>query len=364
MIHNRILAVDDDAAVLEFLQELLEEECIFQAACSGEQALSKIDAFRPDLILLDVRMPGMDGYETCRRLRSATAQCEPRVIMLSARDEGKARLAAYDAGADDYLTKPFENAELTAKLRAWLRGRGEPLDASLEYIELLRDALGMALTTVVGFHRVESPEHLFRVRWYSLQIAEALQCSSRYSQQLSEVFIRNIYRTSPLHDIGMLAVREEIVAKPAKLDLHEWDEVKKHTYVGAALLERALAHGRDAKLAATAANIARHHHERFDGRGYPARLVGEAIPLEARIVAVADAFDALTSERPYRTAFSAEQAVAMIERESGSHFDPAIVNAFQQRFDDLVPVMRKISVCSLTMPLDGSSSFQDCPSIE
>lgn len=348
---SRVLAVDDDRNVVHALEELLAGECTVEGVFSGEQALRTANTFRPDVVLLDVTMPGMDGYQTCQQLRSQQSHQQTPVIMLSALDEAPARIAAYDAGADDYISKPFDTAELRAKVNAWLRRREQPANStSPDQAESLLDALGVALTTVVDFQRVESAEHLFRVQWYSLKLVEELRFHSAYSMQIDEVFMRNVYRTSPLHDIGMLAVRAEIISKTDSLSRSEWREMTEHTHIGAELLERAFAHACDPTLACTAANIARYHHERYNGGGYPAGLKGNEIPLEARIVAVADVFDALTSDRSYRAAFTPQKAAAIIEQEAGKQFDPIVVNAFSRRFDDIIAPMSETATRRLSTP--------------
>jgi putative two-component system response regulator len=178
------------------------------------------------------------------------------------------------------------------------------------------------------------------MRAYSQMLAEELACHAPYSSAINQRFVNDLYRSSPLHDIGKVAIRDEILLKPGRLTSEEFATMRQHTVIGAGILDQAVARSHSGGFLAMAASIARHHHERFDGTGYPDGLAGEAIPLAARIVAVADVYDALTSVRPYKPAFSPERAKEIIVREDGRHFDPAVVAAFHARFADFLPVQQ------------------------
>ena len=184
----------------------------------------------------------------------------------------------------------------------------------------------------------ETGEHLIRMRSYSQILAEQLRDDSPYAEQVDDRFLEDLYRSRPLHDIGKVGITDEILLKPGKYTAEEFEAMKRHTVIGANILDEAVWQHPGGGFFAMAAIIARFHHERFDGSGYLAGLVGEEIPLPARIVAVADVYDALTSSRPYKGAFPSDQANRMIEEESGKHFDPVVVQAFQSRFDEFVGI--------------------------
>jgi putative two-component system response regulator len=330
--HDRILAVDDNADNLLILQELLAYDHTLMSVGSGEQAIEVAPTFKPDLVLLDVLMPGLDGVATCRALRSLPELAGSRIVMLSAKNELNDRLVAYQAGAVDYIGKPFDHSEVAAKVEAWMHVvRRDLVEKIWQEAEVARQAVGSAMLNLASFRDTETGDHLFRVRWYAQSLAEELGRRGPYRSQITSEFCANLYRASPLHDIGKVAIDDAILRKPGPLTSQEFEAMKKHTVIGADLLRTAFRKLPTAKYLELAAEIARHHHERYDGSGYPDRLAGVAIPLAARILAVADVFDALTSKRVYKDAVSVPEAARIIREESGYHFDPAVVDAFEAR---------------------------------
>jgi putative two-component system response regulator len=334
-LNNRILAVDDNPDNLAILKELLEREFTITCVESGEEALRIAPIFRPNVVLLDLMMPGLNGKQTCRLLRQDPALKDTKIVMLSARTAIEDRLASYDLGAVDYITKPFNDLEVAAKVRAWMKMvHKQEVEEVWQEIQRTRDVVGFAMTTLAAFRDTETGEHLFRLRWYSYLLAEQLSVTGPYSSEIDEQFLRQLYRASPLHDIGKVGIDDAILRKPGPLTAQEFELIKEHTVIGSDILTRTAAELTSADYVQMAAVIARHHHERFDGTGYPDGLSGTAIPLPARIVALADVFDALTSDRVYRKAISADEASAIIEQDSGGHFDPAVVEAFRLRFEE------------------------------
>jgi putative two-component system response regulator len=334
-LNNRILAVDDNADNLAILKELLEPHFVVSCVESGEEALRVAPTFRPNVVLLDMMMPGLNGKQTCRLLREDPALKETKVVMLSARTAIEDRLSAYDLGAVDYITKPFNDLEVLAKVRAWMKMFHEQeIEEVWGEIQRTRDVVGFAMTTLAAFRDTETGEHLFRLRWYSYLLAEQLSVTGPYCNDIDERFLQQLYRASPLHDIGKVGIDDAILRKPGPLTPEEFEQIKQHTVIGGDILVRTAAELSSADYVQMAAVIARHHHERFDGTGYPDGLTGTEIPLAARIVCVADVFDALTSDRVYRKAMPADEASAIIEQGAGSHFDPAIVEAFFLRSEE------------------------------
>jgi putative two-component system response regulator len=334
-LNNRILAVDDNADNLAILKELLEPHFAVTCVESGEEAVRIAPTLRPNVVLLDMMMPGMNGKQTCRMLRQDPGLKETKVIMLSARTAIEDRLASYDLGAVDYITKPFNDLEVLAKVRAWMKMvHKQEVEEVWNEIQKTRDVVGFAMTTLAAFRDTETGEHLFRLRWYSYLLAEQLSVAGPYCSEIDEQFLRQLYRASPLHDIGKVGIDDAILRKPGPLTQEEFEKIKQHTIIGSDILARTAAELSSADYVQMAAVIARHHHERFDGTGYPDGLAGTAIPLAARIVCLADVFDALTSDRVYHKAMPADEAFAIIEAGAGSHFDPAVVEAFRMRLEE------------------------------
>jgi putative two-component system response regulator len=335
-LNDRILAIDDHVENLIILEELLAADYTVRCVGSGEEALRVAPQFQPNLVLLDVMMPGLNGNDTCDLLRATPELSSAKIVMVSARSEVTDRLAAYSLGAVDYITKPFHDQEVLAKVRTWMRMvHSEQVDEIRQDVEKARDAVGTTLAKLASFRDTETGDHLFRVRWYSHALAEQLAAAGPYSRQIDETFLEQLYRASPLHDIGKVGIDDSILRKPGPLTVAEFEAIKHHAVIGSDILAQAAAHLPDADYLKMAVGIARHHHERFDGTGYPDGLAGSVIPLAARIVAVADVFDALTSSRVYRQASSVAEAARTIEANAGSQFDPAVVDALGSRLDDL-----------------------------
>lgn len=353
---GRILIVDDDSINVEVLQKVLATHYELDVANSGEQCLEKMSPFRPALVLLDIMMPGINGYDTCRRIKETEQGNTTQVILVSARASTKERLEGYEAGADDYVAKPFDHDELLAKVRVQLRLRST-LESLAEVHEALqqhnnelenlvsqrtaevvatRDVTVFALAKLTESRDPETGEHLERMRSYCQILAEQLSRHGPYVDEIDEPFLNELYRSSPLHDIGKVGIPDAILMKPGQLSDGEFAMMKRHTTIGADALASAVQHADSGGFLKMAVEIARYHHERFDGSGYPAGLQGTEIPLAARIVALADVYDALTSVRVYKDAISPYTARSMVIEQRGRHFDPALVDAFEARYEDIL----------------------------
>ncbi len=370
---KKILIVDDDAAMLRLLRRLLGQDYCLAEASSGEEALEMLSSFPADLVMLDIVMPGIDGHETCRRIRSRPFGRAIQVIMVSARSSHNEQVRAYAAGADDYVAKPFDPYALCSRVRLHFRLRGaletialtkgygrqpagssEADKARAQFIAHAHDVTVAALTKVAELRDTETGEHLTRMRSYTQIIAEELSRDGPYAEQIDDQFLEDIYRASPLHDIGKVGISDAILLKPARLTPEEFETMKQHATIGANILDHVAFGAPDASFLSMAATVARFHHERFDGSGYPIGLRGTEIPLSARIVALADAYDAITSIRPYKAAQSAAIARDIVRRDSGSHFDPVIAEAFLRRIDTLASVQKPIQEPAPIMHGTGS----------
>jgi putative two-component system response regulator len=353
---ENILIVDDDATIRRLLRGILQTEYTLAEAETGEHALELLPRFCPRLVLLDIILPGIDGYETCRRIK--TSQIDAQVVVVSAMSSIAQQRRAFEVDADDYVVKPFDPQDIRARVRLHFQLRdavakvtairSEVESHSVRARELERqhtreivatqDAAVFTLAKVAESRDPETGGHLTRMRAFSQILAEELAREGPYADEISEQFLQNLYRSSPLHDIGKVGIRDEILLKPGRLTREEFEIMQQHTVIGANILDEVVSQLRGGGFLAMAAIIARFHHERFDGTGYPAGLMGQEIPLPARIVAVADVYDALTSARPYKLPYSPLEAKSRILRESGRHFDPQIVRAFRERFEDFQQV--------------------------
>ena len=351
---GRVLVVDDNVTNVNILCRLLRKGYEVATAESGEECLAKMAAFKPQLVLLDIMMPGIDGYEACRQIKSSAIGDFVQVILVSGKGSTAERVKGYEANADDYIVKPFDHEELLSKVRVQFRlwdaqrqltiakDQLEMHASELEELISLRtqqltatqDMAVFALAHVADSRDPETGEHLQRMRRYAQMIADELADNGPYSAVVDKRFLEDLYRSSPLHDIGKVAVPDSILQKPGQLTPEEFEEMKKHVVVGGQTLEMARDRIGRGTFMDMAADIARYHHEKFDGTGYGAGLRGQEIPLSARIVALADVYDALTSRRVYKPPFTPDAAREIIVRDSASHFDPVIVNAFLARFDD------------------------------
>lgn len=360
-MQKRILIIDDDELNRDILCELLEEDYETATAASGEEGLARMMDFGPDLVLLDIMMPGIDGYEVCRQIKSAPCGELNLVALVSGRASTKERLDGYKAGADDYIVKPFDHEELIARVNTLFRLRGTLVELTrvnakiqiysekLEQLvrersaEILEshDVTVFALAKLAESRDPETGEHLERMRSYSQILAEELAKTGPYTDQIDEAFLADLYLSSPLHDIGKVGIPDVILLKPGRLSKPEFEIMQRHSAIGADALWEAAGHTKSGGFLNMAAEIAEAHHERFDGSGYPNGLVGTNIPLAARIVALADVYDALTSIRVYKAAFDPIVAKSMIVDEADKHFDPVIVDAFQKRLDDFLQIRQR-----------------------
>lgn len=315
----RILIVDDDLMALEMLRHALARaghEVV--SASNGVEAMQVLDTGSCRLVISDWTMPEMDGVELCRRIRAADAGGYVYIILLTARNSQEDTVEGLSAGADDFMPKPFNPTELMLRVRI-----GERI-LSLE----TRDVTIFALAKLAESRDPETGAHLERVCNYSKTLAHYLSTVPKFKDQVNESYVRLIYQTSPLHDIGKVAIPDCVLLKPGRLSDREFEIMKSHSTMGAQTLDAALRQHPEAGFLKMARDIAASHHERFDGTGYPRLLKGTDIPLCGRIVSVADVYDALTTKRVYKNAFAHDVAKAMILDERGSHFDPDIVDAF------------------------------------
>src|ERR1051325_4211809 len=300
-----VLVVDDGAANRELMRMYLSTiDCDVRLAPDGVTALEMIEADPPDLVLLDVRMPRMDGYEVCRRIKAMPGGKLLPVVMITGLSQTRHRVAALDAGADDFMAKPVEGAELTARVRSALRLK--ELYNTLDGAEHVIFSLATAVEAKDSF----TEKHTHRVGESARLLGQRLG--------LPDNALDTLYRGGIIHDIGKIGVSDSILHKPGPLEGLEVPQMQAHVAIGENIV-------RPLRSTSGLLPIIRHHHERFDGTGYPDGLRAREIPRVARIVSVCDAFDALVNDRPYRTRRSTEEAVAVLRAGSGTQWDPETV---------------------------------------
>ena len=336
-----ILLVDDTETNLDILVDALGEDYDLAVATDGPSALALAREQTPDLILLAIMMPGMDGYEVCRRLMADPATADTPVIFLTALTDVADKTRGFAAGGVDYVTKPFEPAEIKARARTHLSLRlaRQELARQNEILEekvrertrelaLTQDAIIEAMAGLAEYRDPETGAHIKRTRNYVRVLAEKLRGEPGYDGYFTDEIIDLLYKSAPLHDIGKVGVRDDILLKPGPLTDAEFAVMRRHTVYGRDAIQAAAKNLGDNSFLRLAQEIAYTHQERWDGSGYPQGLAGEAIPIPGRLMAIADVYDALISRRVYKAPFTHAQAVAVIRDGRGSHFDPAMVDAF------------------------------------
>ena len=330
-----ILIVDDVPGNIDVLAAVLRGEYKIKAATSGDKALALAHTFHPELMLLDVMMPGMDGYEVCRRLKSDPRPRDIPVIFVTAlSDEGNEE-EGFAAGGVDYLTKPINPAIVRARVKTHLalHLQQQQLEREVQartkeiadtQLEIIR-----RLSIAAEYKDEETGLHIIRMSSFTRIMAKAMG--------LDDGYVEILYHAAPMHDVGKIGIPDRILLKPGKHDPQEWSIMKEHASIGARII------GEHASpLLQTAKEIALTHHEKWNGSGYPQGLKGEEIPICGRIVAIADVFDALTSERPYKKAWPVEEAIKEILGASGHHFDPEVVAQFHQSLPEILEVKHAI----------------------
>lgn len=314
MTTNPILMVDDEPLNLAVMEAALSDDYGLLFARNGAEALAAATKHLPSLILLDIQMPDMNGYAVCRQLKANPRTEAIPVIFISGLADAGHEEEGFASGGVDYIVKPISRPILRARVNTHLSlVRASRLDKSH------RDAIHM-LGEAGHFNDTDTGVHIWRMAAYAGVIASAYGLNKEQCELIE--------LAAPMHDTGKIGIPHAILKKPGKLDANEWTQMKTHSRIGHDILSKS-----DEPVFQMAAGIALHHHERWDGSGYPDNLKGEEIPVSARVVALADVFDTLTMKRPYKAAWPLEKVIATIRDSSGSHFDPAVVRAFDSVLD-------------------------------
>jgi putative two-component system response regulator len=368
--NGRIMIVDDDPKVRRALERVLQRQgfAVFQSE-GGEPVFKQIEDLAPDLLLLDLAMPGLDGFTIAKTVKGNPAVNHIPIILLTGLDGVDNHVKAFDIGVDDFMSKTADPAEILARVRYHLKikAHNDRLHTTRVYLEdtvalksgqlvkaldQLKDAsieIIWRLTAASEYRDNETGAHIRRMSHYSAAIARRLKLKSKA--------VEAILYAAPMHDIGKIGIPDKILLKPGKLDTKEWEVMRMHPIIGANILK-------DSRISfiRMGATVALTHHEKWDGSGYPQGLAGPKIPLAGRIVALADVFDALTSERPYKEAFSIEQARQLIIEQRGKHFDPQVVDAFLAIPDEILKIKETYQDQrdSLLECMEGIARGQSC----
>ncbi|MBF0589468.1 MAG: two-component system response regulator [Magnetococcales bacterium] len=357
MEKQKILVVDDIKENLDVVKGILSDDYNVLLAVNGILGLKIAYAQRPDLILLDIMMPDIDGYEVCRRLKADPVTSGIPIIFLTAMDQVKDEVKGFMLGAADFIMKPISPPIVTSRVKTHLaladqrrdlqqqvEERTIDLNRALETLEKTNNALEQAITKTeetrleiirrlgraAEFKDNETGLHVIRMSHYSHLLAKAIG--------LDDETVTLILNAAPMHDVGKIGIPDHILLKPGKLDNDEWKVMRRHPGIGAAIIGK-----HDHPLMQMSQTVALTHHEKWDGSGYPKGLKGEEIPLVGRIISVADVFDALTTARPYKEAWSVEKAIELMKTQRGSHFEPRLVDLFVGILPEVLKIKKRHS---------------------
>jgi len=340
---ERILIVDDEPANLKLLDKMLRGQGYkgLELIEDPREVLKHYQAKRPDLILLDINMPHLDGYQVMEQLKALNDPLLPPIVILTAQQGKDYLIRGLAAGARDFITKPFDRIELLMRVRNLLDAQlahrfmhdqkmvlESMVKARTEELRRTRLEVVQRLGMAAEYRDEETGNHILRMSHISTLLARAIGWSDSQCEL--------ILNASPMHDIGKIGIPDAILLKPGKFEPQEWEIMKTHATIGGKLLD-----GDDSALMLMAREIALTHHEKWDGSGYPNGLAGEKIPQSGRIAALADVFDALTSERPYKKAWTVEAAVSLIKETSGKHFDPQLVEVFLAQLPKILEIRER-----------------------
>ena len=334
MFENRKIMIVDDIidnirVAIGHLQGL---KCQITYATNGKDAIERAESNRPDLILMDVMMPLMDGFETVRVIKSKPYLSQIPIIFLTAKTDVEDIKRGFDCGGVDYIAKPFDGGELLSRVKTHLelalyrQGLEEQVNLRTKDIENLKSAIIEAMGGLAEYRDNETGEHIKRTQLYIKIMCDHMMKNSIYPDEVTPEFANIFFQSAPLHDIGKVGIKDSILLKPDILSKDEFEMMKRHAIFGESVIKKLLKKTGPTEFLEIAKDIAGGHHEKWDGTGYPRGLSGNDIPLCARIMAVADVYDALVSKRIYKPAFEHEKAIAILKEGKGKHFEPLLID--------------------------------------
>jgi len=335
-MQKTIFLVDDNATNLTVAEEVLVKHYRVIALSSAAQMFTALEKFKPDLILLDIEMPEMSGFTAMKRLKANVSYSEIPVIFLTGRTDSVSEAYGIETGARDFIMKPFSEPVLINRIRYHLqiddiiRERTEQLTKRTEQLVRLQNGIVYTFADLVESRDTNTGGHIDRTAGYMKILIEAMLANGAYADELNTWDLESVVSSARLHDLGKIAIPDSILNKPGPLTNEEFEKMKTHSNESVAIIDKAIKETGDAEFLRNAKLIAAYHHERWDGTGYPNGLKEYDIPLQARLMAIVDVYDALVSERPYKKAFNHEEALKIINESSGKHFDPLITEVFDK----------------------------------
>jgi len=333
-MQKTIFLVDDNATNLTVAEEALVKYYRVIALSSADQMFAALEKFKPDLILLDIEMPEVSGFEAMKRLKSTASWAEIPVIFLTGRTDSVSEAYGIETGAKDFIMKPFSEPVLINRIRYHLniediiRERTDQLVKRTEQLVRLQNGIVYTFADLVESRDKNTGGHIDRTAGYMKILIEAMVAQGVYADEISNWDLESVISSARLHDLGKIAIPDSILNKPGPLTKEEFEKMKTHSSESVSIIEKAIKETGNAEFLQNAKLIAAYHHECWDGSGYLAGLKKYEIPLQARLMAIVDVYDALVSERPYKKAFSHEEALNIIKEASGKQFDPLIVEVF------------------------------------
>lgn len=333
---KHVLVIDDNVTNLKFAEKTLKPYYKVSLLISGAQTLKFLSKNKPDLILLDINMPDMDGYETLIKIRENSELDNVPVIFLTDLSDSESEVRGIELGAVDFIIKPFIPQTMLSRVKMHLEFSEYKNDLEnkvhekTEIIEHLQDVMMLSLAELVECRDENTGGHVKRTAEYVKILTDEIVEEGLYSDILTPEYIRDIVRSAPLHDIGKIGINDATLLKAVSLDYEEFEHMKNHAELGGQTLQKMINETNGESFLYVAKDMAYYHHEKWDGSGYPSGLKGEEIPISARIMAVADVYDALTTKRPYKEAFEHETALKIIIDGKGKMFDPNIIDIFEK----------------------------------
>ena len=336
MMLKHILVIDDNVTNLKLAEKTLKPYYKVSLLISGAQTLRFLEKNKQDLILLDINMTDMDGYETLAKIKSNKELENVPIIFLTALSDSESEAKGFELGAVDFIIKPFAPQSMLSRVKMHLELNEykmhleEKISEKTDMIERLQDVMMLSLAELVECRDETTGGHVKRTAEYVRILANELVEAGVYSDILTPEYVKDIIKSAPLHDIGKIGINDSTLLKMGSLDEDEFEYMKKHVELGAISLQKMINETEEESFLYTARDMAHYHHEKWDGTGYPKGLKGEEIPISARIMAIADVYDALTTKRPYKEPFSHEDTVKIIIEGRGKGFDPNIVDVFKE----------------------------------
>ena len=336
MKQKHVLVIDDNVTNLKLAEKILKPYYKVSLLISGAQTLKFLSKNKPDLILLDIDMPDMNGYETLTKIRENPELDNIPVIFLTDLSDSKNEIKGIELGALDFIIKPFVPQIMLSRIKIHLEFSEYKNDLEnkvyekTEMIEHLQDVMMLSLAELVECRDENTGGHIKRTAEYVKILTEEIVEAGLYSDILTKEYIRDIVRSAPLHDVGKIGINDATLLKAGALDAEEFEHMKNHAELGAQTIQKMINETNGESFLYIAKDMAHYHHEKWDGSGYPCGLKGEEIPISARIMAIADVYDALTTQRPYKKAFEHDVAVKIITEGKGKMFDPKIIDVFEE----------------------------------